>query len=204
MRRHSQGVAVIALAAVAWTLAPTARAQDQSPPAADTPTAPGTDMPTTAVPFPSPAAPPPAAPAPAPAAPPPAAVPAAPPAPTGNPPATVLPKDETQGVLGKEVRSSAGESMGQIINVIVDKAGQPRAAVIDFGGFLGMGSRKIAVDWAALHFAPGQPPGPITLDLTRNELKAAPEYKEGQPVVILSASGSTQPMSIDTPEQPEH
>jgi len=202
MRRHSRAVAVIALAAVAWSLAPLARAQDQSPPAADTPTAPGTDMPTTAVPFPPPAAPPPAAPAPAPAAP--AAAPAAPPAPAGNPPATVLPKDETQGVLGKEVRSSAGESMGQIINVIVDKAGQPRAAVIDFGGFLGMGSRKIAVDWAALHFAPGQPPGPITLDLTRNELKAAPEYKEGQPVVILSASGGTQPMSIDTPEQPEH
>lgn len=193
MRRHSQGVAVIALAAVALGVAPAARAQDQSP---------STDMPTTAVPSPPPEAPPAAAPAAPPA---PASAPATPPpAPAGNPPATVLPKDETQGVLGKEVRSSAGESMGQIINVIVDKAGQPRAAVIDFGGFLGMGSRKIAVDWAALHFAPGQPPGPITLDLTRNELKAAPEYKEGQPVVILSASGSTQPMPIDTPEQPEH
>jgi hypothetical protein len=114
-----------------------------------------------------------------------------------------LPKEETQGVLGKEVRSSANESMGQIVNVIVDRAGQPRAAVIDFGGFLGVGSRKIAVDWNALHFAPGQPPGPITLDFTRNELKTAPEYKEGQPVVVLSASGSAQPMSIDTPEQPE-
>jgi len=193
MRRHSQGVAVIALAAVALGVAPAARAQDQSP---------STDMPTTAVPSPPPEAPPAAAPAAPPA---PASAPATPPpAPAGNPPATVLPKDETQGVLGKEVRSSAGESMGQIINVIVDKAGQPRAAVIDFGGFLGMGSCKIAVDWAALHFAPGQPPGPITLDLTRNELKAAPEYKEGQPVVILSASGSTQPMPIDTPEQPEH
>jgi hypothetical protein len=127
----------------------------------------------------------------------------APAVPPGSPPATVLPKEETQGVLGKEVRSSANEAMGQIVNVIVDRAGQPRAAVIDFGGFLGVGSRKIAVDWSALHFAPGQPPGPITLDFTRNELKTAPEYKEGQPVVVLSASGSAQPMSIDTPEQPE-
>ncbi len=139
-----------------------------------------------------------------PAAPPPpdAGAPAAPPIPA-TPPATVLPKDEIQGVLGKEVRSSANESMGQIVNVIVDRAGQPRAAVIDFGGFLGVGSRKIAVDWGALHFAPAQPPGPITLDLTRNELKAAPEYKEGQPVVVLSASGSEQPISIDTPAPPE-
>jgi hypothetical protein len=137
-----------------------------------------------------------------PAAPPPpdAGAPAAPPA---TPPATVLPKDEIQGVLGKDVRSSANESMGQIVNVIVDRAGQPRAAVIDFGGFLGVGSRKNALDWGALHFAPAQPPGPITLDLTRNELKAAPEYKEGQPVVVLSASGNEQPISIDTPARPE-
>ena len=29
-----------------------------------------------------------------------------------------------------------------------------RAAIIDFGGFLGVGSRKIAVAWQALHFVP--------------------------------------------------
>ena len=42
--------------------------------------------------------------------------------------------------------------MGQIIDVIVKRDGQVRAAVIDFGGFLGVGSRKIAVDWSALSF----------------------------------------------------
>jgi hypothetical protein len=39
------------------------------------------------------------------------------------------------------------EDMGRIVDVIVDRSGQVRAAVIDFGGFLGVGSRKIAVDW---------------------------------------------------------
>ncbi len=42
--------------------------------------------------------------------------------------------------------------MGHIVDVIVDRAGAVRAAVIDFGGFLGVGSRKIVVDWSALHF----------------------------------------------------
>ena len=42
--------------------------------------------------------------------------------------------------------------MGRIVDVIVDRAGTVRAAVIDFGGFLGVGSRKIVVDWSALHF----------------------------------------------------
>ena len=44
--------------------------------------------------------------------------------------------------------------MGRVVDIVVDSAGQVRAAVIDFGGFLGVGSRKIAVDWNALHFPP--------------------------------------------------
>ena len=46
--------------------------------------------------------------------------------------------------------------MGRIVDVIVDRAGAVRAAVIDFGGFLGVGSRKIVVDWNALRFGRGQ------------------------------------------------
>jgi hypothetical protein len=150
---------------------------------------------------PSDAAPPPAADAPeqAPAlesappsdaAPPPpaAAAPSTPPPPSN---ATVLGKDEIQGILGKKVLSSTGEDMGQIANVIVDHAGQPRAVVIDFGGFLGVGSRKIAVDWNALHFSPDAKTDQVTLALTRDELKAAPEYKEGSPVVVIGSTGST-------------
>ena len=112
--------------------------------------------------------------------------------PAAPPNSTVLAKDQIQGVLGKTVLSSNGEQMGEIANVIVDRNGQPRAAVIDFGGFLGVGSRKIAVDWGALHFAPADKPDQVTLDLTRDELKSAPAYEEGKPVVVIVASGSTQ------------
>ena len=38
-------------------------------------------------------------------------------------------------ILGKSVRSKAGEDMGQIIDVIVKRDGQVRAAVIDSAGF---------------------------------------------------------------------
>jgi PRC-barrel domain len=50
---------------------------------------------------------------------------------------TVFDNREVQGVLGKEVRSAVDESMGRIVNVIVDRTGEVRAAVIEFGGFLG-------------------------------------------------------------------
>jgi len=108
--------------------------------------------------------------------------------------AAVLTKDKAQAILGKPVTSATGENMGRIVDVIVDKVGMPRAAIIDFGGFLGVGSRKVAVDWNALHFAPAGNAEKITLDLTRDQVKSAPEYQKGKPVIVLGATGGTQTM----------
>jgi hypothetical protein len=109
---------------------------------------------------------------------------------------TVFDRLEVQGILGKEVRSGANENMGRIVDVIVDRSGQVRAAIIDFGGFLGVGNRKVAVAWNALRFPP-DPKDPkkverIGLDLSREQVQAAPEYKEDKPVVVLGASGGLE------------
>jgi hypothetical protein len=110
-----------------------------------------------------------------------------------TPEVTVLDNHEVEGVLGREVLSATNENMGRIVDVLVDRAGQVRAAIIDFGGFLGVGSRKIAVDWNALHFPPpGKAGARITLELTRDQVKAAPEYQEGKPVVVLGALGKLE------------
>jgi hypothetical protein len=106
---------------------------------------------------------------------------------------TVFPHRDLQGVLGAAVQSSSGEDMGHIVQVLVDQAGGVRAAVIDFGGFLGVGSRKVVVDWGALHFAPENQPQQIMLDLTRDQVKAAPEYRTGKPVVVLGAAATPIP-----------
>ena len=103
---------------------------------------------------------------------------------------TVL--EQHDAVLGRQVRSSAGEDMGRVVNVVVDQSGQVRAAIIDFGGFLGVGNRKIAVDWNALHFALDKK-DPIILDLTRDQVKAAPEYKDGRPLVLIGTAETLQP-----------
>jgi hypothetical protein len=117
----------------------------------------------------------------------------APAAPPREPTVTVLDHRDVQGILGKEVRGAADENMGRIVDVIVDRSGQVRAAVIDFGGFLGVGSRKIAVAWDALRFLPDAKKGEhIALELTRDQVRAAPEFKEDKPVVVLGASGSLE------------
>jgi hypothetical protein len=111
---------------------------------------------------------------------------------------TVLGSWQAQGVLGREVRSTADENMGRIVDVVVDRAGRARAAIIDFGGFLGVGSRRIAVDWNALRFRPDSAKRDIiTLELTRDQVKAAPEYKDKQPVVVLGATGGLQSLPTD-------
>jgi len=59
-----------------------------------------------------------------------------------------------------------------------------RAAIIDFGGFLGVGSRKIAVDWRSLQFNP-EKAGAIIANLTKDQLRVAPVYKAAEPVVMI-------------------
>jgi hypothetical protein len=112
-----------------------------------------------------------------------------------TPEVTILNTHEVEGILGRQVRSATNENMGHVVDVLVDRSGQVRAAIIDFGGFLGVGSRKIAVDWTALHFpSPGKPGAPIVLELNRDQVNAAPAYQEGKPVVVLGALGKLEPL----------
>jgi hypothetical protein len=120
-----------------------------------------------------------------------------------QPATTVLDSEEVQSVLGKEVRSSADENMGRVVDVLVDREGHVRGAVIDFGGFLGVGSRKIAVDWNVLRFSrAADKSSRITLELTRDQVRAAPEFREGKPVVVLSALGVLLPFPSSKPPLP--
>ena len=128
---------------------------------------------------------------------PPNTAPAAPKEGVPPPSVTIIGAADAHGVLGRDVRSAADEDMGRIVDVVVDRAGQVRAAVIDFGGFLGVGSRKIVVDWNALRFwRIGNKSDSISLELTKEQVRAAPEYKEDAPIVVLGASGSLQPLQF--------
>lgn len=109
-----------------------------------------------------------------------------------------------RGILGRPVQDADSKEMGRVIDVVVAPDGRVRAAVIDFGGFLGVGSRKIAVDWSALHFGDVvKHEGDIRLALTQDQLKAAPEYKEGNPVVIIGSTGALQPLNFPSAVMPE-
>src|SRR3569833_339748 len=82
-------------------------------------------------------------------------------------------------VEGTAVYNPDGEKLGSIYNFMVDKeSGQVEYAVMQFGGFLGMGSDYYPVPWAALEYDEDQ--NGYVIDIDKEFLKNAPRYSSDQ------------------------
>ena len=51
---------------------------------------------------------------------------------------------QLESLLGREVRTRGEGDSGRIIDLLTDRDGKLQAAVVEMGGFLGIGTRKIA------------------------------------------------------------
>lgn len=87
-------------------------------------------------------------------------------------------------ILGREVSTRPEGDGGRIVDMLMDSRGQVRAAVVEFGGFLGIGTRKIAVDWNAF----GVENGAIVVNVTRNQVRRAKEYKTTDPTDFVQSA----------------
>jgi sporulation protein YlmC with PRC-barrel domain len=78
-------------------------------------------------------------------------------------------------VIGTDVYNQAGDHIGSIEDVMLDKlSNNIMFAVIGFGGFLGIGEKYHAVPWASLDY--DQSRGGYVVAFTREQLEAAPVY----------------------------
>lgn len=93
--------------------------------------------------------------------------------------------EAAMSIMGVTVQGPAGKDIGRLTDVLVGQDGRPVAAVIDFGGFLGVGNRKVAVDWKSLKFSPGDKDHPIMLEMAPDQVRAAPDYKEQRPAPVV-------------------
>jgi sporulation protein YlmC with PRC-barrel domain len=88
----------------------------------------------------------------------------------------------TNKLMGANVSNTAGETIGNINDVLIDKDGKLAAVVIGVGGFLGMGERHAAVPFSSLDVTRDANNDPLVrVNLTKDQLKTAPEWK-WQPV----------------------
>jgi PRC-barrel domain len=104
-------------------------------------------------------------------------------------------------ILGKKVQGPKGEDLGRVVDVLADSSGRVRVAIIDFGGFLGVGDRRIAVDWPLLRFNPDSRDPSLLLSVNREQLKVAPEYKDNpRPQTLMEPPASVPPPTSSPPE----
>src|SRR5262245_17785715 len=89
-------------------------------------------------------------------------------------------------VLGRDVVTQNEGDGGRIVDVLADSDGRIRAAVVEFGGYLGIGTRKIAIDWSALRFSGAT----ITVAVSREQLRAATEVKASEPPIVVNPMGT--------------
>jgi hypothetical protein len=101
---------------------------------------------------------------------------------------SVIGHNRLDSVLGREVRTRVEEDMGRIVDILADRQSRVQAAIIEFGGFLGIGTRKIAVEWSALSFENGGKRSVVIVDLSRDQLRLAPEYKPNEQPMIVRTS----------------
>ena len=102
-----------------------------------------------------------------------------------NPADKAVPKSRLVSILGREITNRDGDS-GRVIDVLVDLDGYSGAVVVEFGGFMGIGSRKVAVAWGALHFVREGDRSQLTAEITREQIRDAPEYKPNEPPSVLT------------------
>ena len=76
-------------------------------------------------------------------------------------------------VIGTSVKNSAGEKIGQIEDIVLDKLSNNIVyAVVGFGGFLGVNEKFHPVPWSALDYVESE--DSYVVPFTRSELEAAP------------------------------
>ena len=78
-------------------------------------------------------------------------------------------------VNGTRVCNTAGESLGSIHDLMLDKrSGHVTYAVMSFGGFLGIGEKYHPLPWDQLTYNEGY--DAYTVDLDKRVLEGAPSY----------------------------
>jgi hypothetical protein len=81
-------------------------------------------------------------------------------------------------VSGTSVYTKAGEDIGQIHDVMIDKkTGKVAYAVMSFGGFLGIGEDYHPLPWSLLKYDTAQ--GGYVVDISKSQLEGSPSYPEG-------------------------
>ncbi len=97
---------------------------------------------------------------------------------------------------GADVYNLQNESIGEVEEVLLDPAsGRVRFAVVEVGGFLGMGATNVAVPWSAFHISREGDDVKYVVDASKDKLEKAPRV-EGKSYDRLYSRKDAEPSYV--------
>lgn len=106
-------------------------------------------------------------------------------------------------LIGMPVSNSAGENVGRISGLLIDKDHKLTGAVLSVGGFLGLGSKSVAVPWESLKIESRDNRQVAVLSMSNDEIVNAPDFKtQAQMKAETEAPRTRAPGTATSPVTP--
>ncbi len=101
-------------------------------------------------------------------------------------------------LMGQSVYGQDDESIGKVSDLVLEQDGKTRAALIDVGGFLGVGAKTVAIPFEQIKIGTVTPDATATSDqqvpqvhvtvaMTKDQLSQLPQYQSAQEQAAASA-----------------
>lgn len=116
----------------------------------------------------------------------------------------------TSGLIGQEVTTPDGEALGEVAALEIGPDGKVVSVVIDAGGFLGLGAKRVAVPYDAVqHMSDTPDEQRLVVAATADQVEGAPDYvtllqkrQEEEAIRAQQEMQATQPRTVDPANPP--
>jgi hypothetical protein len=107
-------------------------------------------------------------------------------------------------LMNATVYSPQNEAIGDVNDVILTRDGAVDGVVVGVGGFLGIGEKDVAIKMDRIKLTETDNGVQLILDVTTDELAAAPEFtsKDDVKAAADAQNAQTQTQGLSAPEQP--
>jgi sporulation protein YlmC with PRC-barrel domain len=111
-------------------------------------------------------------------------------------------------MMGKEIYGADNESIGEVSDLVMQEDGKTRAALIDVGGFLGVGEKEVAIPFDQIQVTKEGDEPRLTVAMTKEQLEQAPAFERqqqtaaqqtGQPAAGTAADQTQQAAGTEQP-----
>ena len=84
-------------------------------------------------------------------------------------------------LIGASVKSTQGENLGKIDELVIDPHdARIKAAIVSVGGVLGLGAKSVAIPWDRMTMGTGADTDTIIVAMGKDELERAPGWQKSE------------------------